>query len=110
FTALADFSTHPLFLYDLPGLTGVKLALETILKLSTHPNIRGIKCSGEFANTRPLLDSAPPGFRVIVAQADLIDVLLHHGVQDHLDGIFSLAPSWVTEIGRCAQAENWEAA
>jgi 4-hydroxy-tetrahydrodipicolinate synthase len=110
FESLANVSKHPLFLYDLPGLTGTKLELETVQQLSRHPRIRGIKCSGDFGTTRQLLDSAPAGFRVIVAQADLVDVLLRHGVREHLDGVFSLAPFWVKAIERAASINDWTAA
>ena len=110
FTALANISKHPLFLYDLPGLTGVQLALDTVQQLARHPQIQGIKCSGDVSTTRQLLDSVPAGFRVIVAQADLVDVLMHHGVREHLDGVFSLAPSWVKAIERSAQKNDWETA
>jgi 4-hydroxy-tetrahydrodipicolinate synthase len=107
FLALADASTRPLYLYDLPGLTGVTLSMETVLKLAAHPNICGIKCSGDFGRTRQLIDGAPAGFRVIVAQADLIDVLLRHGVHEHLDGVFALAPHWVHAIVKAARAGDW---
>ena len=69
FTELADFSRSPLYLYDLPGLTGTKLTFETVLAVAKHPNVRGIKCSCEFGWTRQLIDMAPQGFRVIAAQA-----------------------------------------
>jgi 4-hydroxy-tetrahydrodipicolinate synthase len=107
FLALARIATRPLYLYDLPGLTGVKLSMETVCKLAAHSNIRGIKCSGDLGSTRQLIDCAPAGFRVIVAQADLIDVLLRHGVREHLDGVFALAPRWVERIAHAAVAENW---
>jgi 4-hydroxy-tetrahydrodipicolinate synthase len=110
FTTLADISAVPLFLYDLPGLTGTKLELKTVLELAEHPNIRGIKCSCELSFTRQLIDAAPSGFRVIVAQADLIDMLLRHGVKEHLDGVFALAPHWVREIGDAAAVEDWDRA
>jgi 4-hydroxy-tetrahydrodipicolinate synthase len=110
FSALADVSGNPVFLYDLPGLTGTRLEFETVMRLADHPNIRGIKCSGEFGQSRQLLDHAPGGFRVIVAQADLVDVLLRSGVAEHLDGVFSLAPAWVKSIADAAAAGDWEAA
>jgi 4-hydroxy-tetrahydrodipicolinate synthase len=110
FTALADCSTRPLYLYDLPVLTGVRLDTDTVLALSSHRNIRGIKSSGDFALTRQLIEIAPPGFRVIVAQADLLDVLLRHGVEEHLDGVFSLAPKWVRQLADAALATDWEEA
>lgn len=110
FRALADESRNPLFLYDLPGLTGVKLELDTVLQLAKHPKIRGIKCSGDLGSTRQLIDAAPPPFRVIVAQADLVDVLLRHGVREHLDGVFALAPFWVSAIRDAAAAADWNTA
>jgi 4-hydroxy-tetrahydrodipicolinate synthase len=110
FQSLAEVSKHPLFLYDLPGITGTNLELATVQKLAKHPRIRGIKCSGDIGTTRQLIDSVPAGFRVIVAQADLVDVLLHHGVREHLDGVFSLAPFWVKAIEQAAQKDDWKTA
>jgi 4-hydroxy-tetrahydrodipicolinate synthase len=110
FNCLADISRHPVFLYDLPGLTGTKIELQTVLQLAKHPNIRGIKCSGDVGLTRQLIDSVPSGFRVIVAQPDLVDVLLRHGVCEHLDGMFALAPAWASAIVKAADAKDWQSA
>jgi 4-hydroxy-tetrahydrodipicolinate synthase len=110
FTKLADLSRSPMYLYDLPGLTGTKFTFETVLAVAKHPNVRGIKCSCEFGWTRQLIDMAPPGFRVITAQADLLDVLLRHGVTQHIDGIFALAPDWTVGIARAASAGDWTSA
>jgi 4-hydroxy-tetrahydrodipicolinate synthase len=43
FTALADICPVPVFLYNIPGRTGINLSAETVLKLAEHPNIIGIK-------------------------------------------------------------------
>lgn len=110
FEALAGVSKHPLFLYDLPVLVGVKLELPTVLRLAKHPNIAGIKCSCDYGWTRQLQDLAPARFRVIVASADLVDVLAHHGVREQLDGIFSVAPHWSSAIAEAANAGDWELA
>jgi 4-hydroxy-tetrahydrodipicolinate synthase len=110
FSAIAECSKNPVFLYDLPVLTGTKLELETVLALAKHKNIRGIKSSGDFSWTRQLIDLAPAGFEVIVAQADLMDVLLRHGVRSHLDGIYAAAPMWVRQIAVAADAHNWDRA
>jgi 4-hydroxy-tetrahydrodipicolinate synthase len=110
FSALGDASRNPVYLYDLPVLTGTKLELETVLTLTNHPNIRGIKCSCDFAWTRQLIDLAPSDFEIIVAQADLIDVLLQQGVRRQLDGVFAVAPMWIREIRSAGESRDWSRA
>ena len=110
FTALADESRIPLYLYDLPAITGVGLEVSTVVALSKHQNIAGIKCSGEFSATRRLIDSLDTPFRVIVAQPEMIDVVLRHGVTENLDGMYSVFPRWVTAMGRAAKAKRWDEA
>jgi 4-hydroxy-tetrahydrodipicolinate synthase len=47
---------------------------------------------------------------VIVAQAEMIDVLFRAGVRAHLDGVYAAAPHWVGEIARAANRGDWPAA
>ena len=110
FRALADFSKAPIYLYDLPQRTRCKLETPTVLELSKHPNIRGIKCSDELGGTRQLADVVPAAFRVIVAQPDLVDLTLRHGLNEQLDGMWALAPRWAKAIGQAVTAGEWEAA
>ncbi len=43
FTALADASTKPLILYNVPSRTGINIEPATYAALADHPNIAGIK-------------------------------------------------------------------
>ena len=43
FTAVADASTVPVVLYNVPGRTGCNLLPKTVARLAEHPNIVGIK-------------------------------------------------------------------
>ncbi|MFH1300428.1 MAG: dihydrodipicolinate synthase family protein [Planctomycetota bacterium] len=108
YLSLADLSSKPLFLYDLPQTTGTKLEVGTVLKLAEHPNIHGIKCSDHFVTIRPVIDAIGDEFRVIVAQPNLMDVLLRSGVYEHLDGIYGLVPEWIENMVAATEAENWE--
>lgn len=45
FENLASSISLPLFLYNMPSHTGMKLEIETVIALSKHPNIMGIKDS-----------------------------------------------------------------
>lgn len=110
FLALADIAKAPLYLYDLPSLTGVRLETDLVIELAQHPNIAGIKCSGSLEDALDLIQRADESFRVIVAQADRVDALCRQGIHHHLDGVFSLVPEWTNNIGRAAENEDWAAA
>ena len=56
FTTLADTSTTPLIVYDIPYRTGVRLDLATLLTLAGHPNIHAVKdCAGSLETTLALI-------------------------------------------------------
>lgn len=56
FHAIADASTVPVLVYDIPYRTGVTISRETMLALAEHPRIRGIKdCGGDMAKTRAVI-------------------------------------------------------
>ena len=55
FTAIADASTVPLILYNVPGRTGCNIQPATVEKLAAHPNIAAIKeASGNMAQAAPV--------------------------------------------------------
>lgn len=109
FQELAAESSAPLFLYDLPQRTGIPLEVETVLRLSEHPNIAGIKCSGDLGQTRRLIDAlAGSAFRVIVAQAPLLDILLRSGIREHVDGVYAIVPKLVRGIVDAVRQGDWQ--
>ena len=110
YKAVADVAKAPVYLYDLPALTRVDFSMDTYLQLQEHPNINGAKISGRFAFTRQVRDQLDPEFRVIMAEPEITDVLLHAGFQELLDGIYSFAPHWLKALREAAVAEDWEAA
>ena len=51
FTAIADASTKPVILYNVPSRTGCNIAVSTAARLAEHPMIRGIKeASGDISH------------------------------------------------------------
>lgn len=110
FSELATISGRPVMLYDLPGVTGVPLDLDTILKLSEHPNIAGIKSSRPWVDTSQLLDLIQEDFRIIPAQPYMVDKLIRLGVNSNLDGIFAVVPELTTSIVRAAEEGSWQEA
>ncbi|RIK75940.1 MAG: dihydrodipicolinate synthase family protein [Planctomycetota bacterium] len=110
FTSLADVSPLPMYLYDLPALTGVALDVDLYAALARHPNIRGVKASGRLDFARQLRDRFGDRFRVIVAEPDRVAGLLREGFMEHLDGMFAIAPQWIMALVRAAAAGDYHAA
>jgi 4-hydroxy-2-oxoglutarate aldolase len=78
YTAVADASRVPVILYSMPALTGVKIAPDTIAKLSEHENIIGVKDSSndvqEFEST---VKSSQKDFAVLTGNGTVFyDALL----------------------------------
>jgi 4-hydroxy-tetrahydrodipicolinate synthase len=66
FSAIADSSPVPVCLYNVPGRTAVNMKPDTVLRLSAHPNIIGIKeASGDLAQVQHLLLGRPDDFAVL---------------------------------------------
>ncbi|XP_054280355.1 4-hydroxy-2-oxoglutarate aldolase, mitochondrial-like [Macrosteles quadrilineatus] len=43
FRVVADSSPVPVIIYNNPGVTGMDISVDTIIKLAEHPNIKGVK-------------------------------------------------------------------
>jgi len=110
YSALADESRAPLYLYDLPQVVGTSLTTDTIQTLARHPNIAGAKCSGNTSQVRQWIDLFSDSFRIIIANVELLDMLIHHGVREILDGMWSAAPAWTMAVADCAAKDDWEGA
>ncbi len=80
FSAIAEVSTVPMLVYDIPYRTGAVIARETLLSLAADPRIRGIKdCGGDMAKTRALI--ADGRLQVLAGEdAQLFGTLAEGGV------------------------------
>ncbi|HEY9506981.1 MAG TPA: 4-hydroxy-tetrahydrodipicolinate synthase [Gemmatimonadales bacterium] len=66
FSAIADASSKPICLYNVPGRTAVNLQPSVTLQLAEHPNIMGIKeASGDLAQIMHILRGRPEPFSVL---------------------------------------------
>jgi 4-hydroxy-tetrahydrodipicolinate synthase len=110
FNEIAQFCKRPVILYDLPAISGVPLAMDTIIELSKTPNIVGIKSSRDWKDTSQLIDLIESDFRVIPAQPFMVDKLIRLGINSNLDGIYSVLPELTTNIVRTAENKDWSGA
>ena len=66
FKTIAEATSIPMIIYNVPGRTVVCMSNETILRLSEIPNIVGVKeASGNIGSNIELINRAPEGFTVL---------------------------------------------
>lgn len=65
FKAIAEATSIPMVIYNVPGRTVVSMSNDTILRLAEIPNIVGVKeASGKIGSNIELINSVPEGFAV----------------------------------------------
>ena len=66
FKAIAEATSIPMVIYNVPGRTVVSMSNDTILRVAEIPNIVGVKeASGNIGNNIELINSVPEGFAVL---------------------------------------------
>ena len=90
---IADAVTAPVFLYDIPQLTGLALEPATVAALAEHPNVIGIKdSSGDFIRFQASLAAAGPGFLAYVGREDLLAAALWLGGTGVVSALAAVGP------------------
>jgi 4-hydroxy-tetrahydrodipicolinate synthase len=85
FTDIADNSSLPVLLYNIPQNVNSKIKIETIQAVASHPNIVGVKDStGDFDLMKTLIETRPnPDFKVFVGK----EAVAEYGITNGADGI-----------------------
>jgi 4-hydroxy-tetrahydrodipicolinate synthase len=82
FTALADATSRPIVIYNIPYRTGVNLGNATMLRLAERSNIVGVKdCCADAAQSFDLLRTRPLGFAVMTGEDALFYTALTQGAE-----------------------------
>jgi len=93
FTAVADASTVPVILYNVPGRTGCNLLPRTVAKLAEHPNIVGIKeATGNMAQMVEIMHLCGDKIDVYSGEDALTVPMLAMGGAGTISVISNIAP------------------
>ena len=92
FSAIAEASTVPVVVYNVPGRTGSNIDNKTMLRLAAHRNIAGVKeASGNLGQAMELLRDRPAGFEVLSGDDAFTLALMALGAE----GVISVAANQV---------------
>ena len=111
YTEVADGSPAPLLLYNVTMYTGVNLLPDAVEKLSEHPNIVGLKDSGnDMLQISDYLARAKPGFTVLAGAAPTLFNAATLGVHGAVLALAGLAPELCVELVELVKAGRVEEA
>lgn len=104
YTAIAEKTSLPILLYNVPSRTGMNLTPQTVQKLAELPNIVGIKeASGNIAQTAEICARCPSDFSVYSGNdAEALAVLALGG-----DGVISVASNLLPDVIHCLCNFYW---
>lgn len=107
YTWLADASPLPLFLYNMPSQVKVSIEVKTVVELSKHPKIRGLKDSsgniGYFNSCRYHLRNRPD-FSVLIGPEEAMGEAVLMGAHGGVAGGANLYPRTFVDLYDAASA------
>lgn len=108
---MADHSSLPLVLYNIPSKTHHILTPEVVAEIVDHPNIVGIKDSyGDWALFERFLALRRPGFTVLQGAERLSVKSLLAGGDGLVPGLGNIIPGLFKSMIQCAQAGDTDTA
>lgn len=91
---VADASAVPVIIYNMPGNSGIDMDAGTILEISGHPNIIGLKDSGsDLVKLSEVIGKAGKGFRVMTGSGGLLLQALATGASGGILALANIAPA-----------------
>ena len=108
---IADSVMMPIIIYNVPKFTAVNVEVETVLELSSHPNIIGLKDSTENpSRISEIVSSTNREFKVIVGTASVLYSGLVSGAAGGILALANIAPDECLQIYNLIHEKNFEKA
>jgi 4-hydroxy-2-oxoglutarate aldolase len=113
YTVVADSIHIPVIIYNVTKFTNLNIAIETVLKLSEHPNIIGIKDSSEnIAQVSETIYSTKKNFTTLIGTGSVLLPALQSGAAGGVLALANIAPAECVKIfelfndGKIIQAQK----
>jgi 4-hydroxy-tetrahydrodipicolinate synthase len=99
FTAVADASTVPVILYNVPGRTGCALQPRTVAKLAEHPNIVALKeATGNMAQTVELMRLCGDKIDIYSGEDAIVVPMMSMGAAGCISVLSNVVPKEAVEM------------
>jgi 4-hydroxy-tetrahydrodipicolinate synthase len=107
FSAVAEASTVPVVVYNVPGRTGSNIDAKTLLRLAAHPNITAVKeASGNLGQVMDILRDRPEGFEVLSGDDAFTLAFMALGGEGVISVLANQAPGPMHELtASCARGD-----
>lgn len=103
FMMSADAASAPIILYNVPGRTGCKISPDVVRRLSTHPNVMGIKeASGDMSYAMKIARYLSDDFAMYCGNDDITVPLLSVGASGVISVWANIMPREVHDM-----VANW---
>ena len=99
YNTIADRVNIPIIVYNVPARTGLNILPETLLKLSEHKNIIGVKeASGDISQVTEIARLVPQDFDIYSGNDDMIIPLMSVGGKGVISVIANIIPKDVHDM------------
>jgi 4-hydroxy-2-oxoglutarate aldolase len=107
YTKVAESVMIPVIIYNVPKFTNVNIEPETVIELSQHPNIAGLKDSTEnVSRISEIVSTVPESFKVIVGTASVLYPGLTAGSVGGILALANIAPDECLQVYNLYLAGN----
>ena len=111
FTAVADVSTVPVILYNVPGRTGCNIQPATVATLAEHPNIAALKeASGNFPQFLEIMRLCGNKLDVYSGEDALTVPMMSMGCKGAISVLSNVVPAEAVAMTDAAKAGDYEKA
>jgi len=111
YRAIADSTSLPIVVYNVPGRTGVNVEVATLVRLAAIPNIIGVKeASGNMQQMCEICRAVPPGFLVLSGDDAMALPLMAVGGRGVISVASNVVPDRMAKMVNAALAGDFAAA
>src|SRR5437867_9556335 len=111
YRAIAESTSLPIVVYNVPGRTGVNVEVPTLVRLAAIPNIIGVKeASGSMQQMCEVCRAVPPDFLVLSGDDVMALPLMAVGGRGLISVVSNEAPGEVAQMIEAAEREDFAAA